>query len=302
MMLLPPHIPPRSLVPDLASTCPDASKRAELLAVHREAFTPDGKAKVGGRCLALPWWAPGPATSCMGRPEVLPSKWGRGGIGRRAQGVVAAGASHSLLPPPHTNPPLPQGKGKWVPPEAAAVAARLAEQNSSWQCGACTLVNAPSARVCEACGQLRPSPDDATNQWKQQAPSGGAAAAAAVRAPAPAPAPAGGAGGGWAAAARPAPAPAPAPASAAAVVAPVAPPPSSADAFPALPSAAPSRGAAAASSSSAAGGSGGGGGGKKKGKKSLQEFVKETKVHPQVGGRAACAGAWAPRGRAALLC
>lgn len=36
-----------SLVPDLASTCPDADKRAELLAVHREAFTPDGKAKVG---------------------------------------------------------------------------------------------------------------------------------------------------------------------------------------------------------------------------------------------------------------
>jgi hypothetical protein len=33
-------------VPDLASTCPDAAKRAELLAVHREAFTPDGKSKV----------------------------------------------------------------------------------------------------------------------------------------------------------------------------------------------------------------------------------------------------------------
>lgn len=41
-----------SLVPDLASTCPDAAKRAELLAVHREAFTPDGKAKVSnGRAL-----------------------------------------------------------------------------------------------------------------------------------------------------------------------------------------------------------------------------------------------------------
>lgn len=35
-----------SLIPDLASTCPDAAKRAELLAVHRDAFTPDGKAKV----------------------------------------------------------------------------------------------------------------------------------------------------------------------------------------------------------------------------------------------------------------
>ena len=33
-------------MPDLASTCPDAAKRAELLAVHREAFTPDGKSKV----------------------------------------------------------------------------------------------------------------------------------------------------------------------------------------------------------------------------------------------------------------
>ncbi|PRW56692.1 LIM domain and RING finger isoform A [Chlorella sorokiniana] len=112
-----------SLVPDLASTCPDGTKRAELLAVHREAFTPDGKAK---------------------------------------------------------------GKGKWVPPEAAAVAAKLAEQNSSWQCG----------------------------------------------------------------------------------------------------------------SSGAGSGSGaGGGGGKKKGKKSLQDFVKETKVHPQNAWRnPALRGQWAQGG------
>lgn len=208
-----------SLVPDLASTCPDGEKRAELLAVHREAFTPDGKAK---------------------------------------------------------------GKGKWVPPEAAAVAARLAEQNSSWQCGACTLVNAPAARVCEACGQLRPSPDDANNQWRQQAPGGAASAAAAPRVPAPAPTAAPAApSGGWAAAARPAPGPAPAAApSAAAVVAPVAPPPSSADAFPALPAAAPSRGGGSSTAGSGSSGAAGGGS-KKKGKKSLQEFVKETKVHPQ---------------------
>ena len=37
-----------------------------------------------------------------------------------------------------------QGKGKWVPPEAAAVAAQLAECNSSWQCASCTLLNAPA--------------------------------------------------------------------------------------------------------------------------------------------------------------
>lgn len=199
--------------------------------------------------------------------------------------------------PDPLNPPMPtplQGKGKWVPPEAAAVAARLAEQNSSWQCGACTLVNAPAARVCEACGQLRPSPEDAHNQWKQQGAADPAAAAAAQRAPAPvaaAVAPAAPSGGGWAAAARPAPAAAPAAApTAAAVVAPAAPPVSSADAFPSLPSAAPSRGGGAASSSSAGGGGGAAGGGKKKGKKSLQEFVKETKVHPQVC--VCCTGFW----------
>ena len=233
--------------------------------MHREAFTPDGKAKV-----RLSLWCRTHHAPCSDSAR---------------RSVASAVAPAVALPAVPSNQIFdhPQGKGKWVPPEAAAVAARLAEQNSSWQCGACTLVNAPAARVCEACGQLRPSPDDANNQWRQQAPGGAASAAAAPRVPAPVPTAAPAApSGGWAAAARPAPAPTPAAApSAAAVVAPVAPPPSSADAFPALPSAAPSR---AGGSSAAGGGSSGaaGGGGKKKGKKSLQDFVKETKVHPQV--------------------
>ena len=187
------------------------------------------------------------------------------------------------------------------------MAARLAEQHSSWQCGACTLVNAPSARVCEACGQLRPSADDANNQWRQQQQQQQqqpAAAAVPARAAAPVPAAAAPASSGWAAAARPAPVAAlRAPPAAAAVVAP---PPPSADAFPALPVAAPrpsSSGGGAASS-----GAGTGGGGKKgKGKQALllQEFTKATKVHPQVRPPHAGAGGrlrWPSLSRCCSLC
>ncbi|KAL4444334.1 hypothetical protein ABPG75_012071 [Micractinium tetrahymenae] len=234
-----------SLVPDLASTCPDAGKRAELLAVHKEAFaSADGKGK---------------------------------------------------------------GKGKWVPPEAAAVAARLAEQNSSWQCGACTLVNAPSARVCEACGSVRPSPSDASNQWKQQQQQqqvGGAGAALqaqpalrAAPAPVTAPAPA---SSGWAAAARPAPAPAPAPAAPAAAPAPAVLPPPTEDAFPALPAGAPASSRGGGSSSGGAGG-GSKGKGPKKGKQSLTEFITATKVHPQnVWRNPSLKGQWAKGGGGTL--
>ncbi len=60
--------------------------------------------------------------------------------------------------------------GKWAPPEAAAAAAAHAEQFSSWQCCVCTLLNAPVARTCEACGHTRPCPgEDASNQWAQGA-------------------------------------------------------------------------------------------------------------------------------------
>ncbi len=56
-----------------------------------------------------------------------------------------------------------------MPPEAAAAAAAHAERHSSWQCGVCTLLNAPAARTCEACGHPKPRPDlDAGNLWKQQ--------------------------------------------------------------------------------------------------------------------------------------
>ena len=51
----------------------------------------------------------------------------------------------------------------WVPPEAAEAAVRHAESNSSWSCSVCTLLNAPGARTCEACGQPRKTAD--IGQW-----------------------------------------------------------------------------------------------------------------------------------------
>jgi hypothetical protein len=45
----------------------------------------------------------------------------------------------------------------WVPPEAAAAAAKAADDiAASWACSACTLINAPDAVACEACGHVRP--------------------------------------------------------------------------------------------------------------------------------------------------
>ena len=175
-----------------------------------------------------------------------------------------------------------QGKGKWVPPEAAAVAAQLAESNSSWQCGSCTLLNAPAARTCEACGQLRPGPLDADNRWKQQQgasqPPPSVRHAAPVQAEAPVVAVA-------------APAQRQQQGAAAAAALPL-PPPPSADAFPSLPPAA----ASGASQQQRAddGGSGGGKkGGGKKGKQALDDFMRQTaRVHPQVW----CGGGDSERG------
>ncbi|KAL4532947.1 hypothetical protein Ndes2526A_g08409 [Nannochloris sp. 'desiccata'] len=101
-----------SVVPELASTCPDASKRDELLAVHTSAFAA---------------------------------------------------------------PPLPsnQQQTSWMPPEAAAAGAAHAAKNSSWSCATCTLVNAPAAVICEACGNRKALPGDAPSQW-----AGGGAGAA----------------------------------------------------------------------------------------------------------------------------
>ncbi|KAL4858640.1 E3 ubiquitin-protein ligase hel2 [Chlorella vulgaris] len=229
-----------SLIPDLASTCPDASKRVELLAVHQTAFTAEGKAK---------------------------------------------------------------GKGKWVPPEAAAVSARLAEQHSSWQCGACTLVNAPAAWVCEACGQRRPSASDAGSHWnqkqqqqqQQQQPS---TAQVAPRPSSPAPPPVNGASsGGWAAAAKPLPAaPAAAPRSSAAAVAPPHVPAPSPDSFPALPAV-----SAAPTSQGQAGASGSGDRKAKKGKQPLDRFIQSTRVHPQNAWKnPSLRGQWADGGGGTL--
>jgi len=93
-----------SVVPELASTCPDAAKRDELLAVHTSAFA--------------------------ARPP--------------------SGSQHQT---------------SWMPPEAAAAGSAHAAKNSSWSCATCTLVNAPAAVVCEACGNRKALPGDAPNQW-----------------------------------------------------------------------------------------------------------------------------------------
>ncbi|KAL3156593.1 hypothetical protein ABBQ38_000883 [Trebouxia sp. C0009 RCD-2024] len=57
-----------------------------------------------------------------------------------------------------------KGGGGWVPPEAAAAAVDQATLFSSWTCPACTLINAPQAFTCEACGSLRPSSSSAAAQ------------------------------------------------------------------------------------------------------------------------------------------
>ena len=48
-------------------------------------------------------------------------------------------------------------QASWVPPEAAAAAAAAAEQNGSWSCASCTLINAPHTTRCEACHKNRPA-------------------------------------------------------------------------------------------------------------------------------------------------
>lgn len=83
-----------SLVPELASTCPDAEKRTELLRVHATAFSSEHPNESSG--------------------------------------------------------------GLWMPPEAAIAGAAHAAANSSWRCDSCTLINAPAAMTCEACGRGRP--------------------------------------------------------------------------------------------------------------------------------------------------
>jgi hypothetical protein len=100
-----------SVVPELASTCPDAKKRDELLAVHTSAFS--------------------------------------------------------------ARPPSTSSQQGWMPPEAAAAGAAHAAANSSWACGTCTLVNAPAAIVCEACGNRKTLPGEGPSQWASGGGGGG---------------------------------------------------------------------------------------------------------------------------------
>jgi hypothetical protein len=153
-----------------------------------------------------------------------------------------------------------------MPPEAAAAAASHAAQHSSWQCGECTLLNAPAARSCEACGHPKPREGDGSGSW----------------------------GGGRGAAAAPAPAPARAPAAAEGPSA----------AFPPLSfggggSAAAAPAAAAAPEAGPAGG--GGKKGRAKGKQPLNQFMQAAKVHPQNAWRnPSLRGEWAAGGAGAL--
>lgn len=61
-------------------------------------------------------------------------------------------------------------KGTWVPPEAGLAAVDQAETRSSWSCQRCTLLNAPFAKLCEACGHKRPN-----NRYLQLTPSSSSA-------------------------------------------------------------------------------------------------------------------------------
>lgn len=87
------------LVPQLAALCPDADKRAALVAAHKR---------------------------------------------------YLESAQDNLQSPAAGN-----SKG-WVPPEAAMAALAEVEQQGSWACERCTLVNAPSSRMCEVCSAPKP--------------------------------------------------------------------------------------------------------------------------------------------------
>eukprot|EP00798_Chlamydomonas_sp_ICE-L_P020166 gene20166-26902_t len=72
-------------------------------------------------------------------------------------------AHKAFLASPSAHDSLKLGDG-WVPPEAAIAAAKKAEEQASWRCATCTLINAPHVVACEACstpkGGLKPVVDD----------------------------------------------------------------------------------------------------------------------------------------------
>lgn len=53
------------------------------------------------------------------------------------------------------NDASPASAADWVPPEVAALSTTQAK--GPWQCSVCSLVNSQTARLCEACGSLKPS-------------------------------------------------------------------------------------------------------------------------------------------------
>jgi hypothetical protein len=155
------------LVTQLASLCPAGDRRGELLAAHKAYLaSPAAQApsSTGGR--------PGAGVGQGGRPrrswdparpdKALPLPV----FGPPLQAPSSAhGApypatcpSHHALPPAPRLPlpPVPIGLSGWMPPEAAIAAAEQVEACPSWPCPTCTLVNAPSAYSCEACGGRRP--------------------------------------------------------------------------------------------------------------------------------------------------
>lgn len=51
---------------------------------------------------------------------------------------------------------LTPGRAGWMPPEAAEAATARTAAHVSWNCGRCTLLNAPGCSRCEVCGAPRP--------------------------------------------------------------------------------------------------------------------------------------------------
>lgn len=67
------------------------------------------------------------------------------------------------------NDVAPASADNWVPPEVAAL--YITQSKGPWHCSVCSLVNSQSARVCEACGSLKPSSAPGTSIKLDEFPS-----------------------------------------------------------------------------------------------------------------------------------
>jgi len=76
----------------------------------------------------------------------------------RRTALMEAHKAYLAAPGALSTPPKGGARAGWVPPEAAIAAARAAEEQPSWACASCTLLNAPQAAHCEACGAPRNGP------------------------------------------------------------------------------------------------------------------------------------------------